>query len=308
MEPVELHLKYRPKNFSDVVGQDEVIHQLQELGKSERMPHFIIFGGPSGTGKTTLSRIIAQKLGCEKADYQEINAAEDRGIDMVREIISTYEYRPLSGGVRVYVIDEAHALTPAAQDSFLKPLEEPPSHAYFFFCTTDPNKLKPTIRTRATRYTLKPLSGEGVATLVSKVAKSENVPISKSVIEKIVESSDGSARSALVLLHSVINIDDVNEQLRALDQREENSVVYDLAKAVVFKKSWREVAALLDTVKKAGEDVEQIRRSITGLARTMLLKDGKPYYAVVIEEFREPMFYIGHDGLAAASFAAVMSK
>jgi DNA polymerase-3 subunit gamma/tau len=161
----EFHLSQRPTTFGEVVGQPRAVAQLTQMGRDDRRPHLLLFVGPSGCGKTTLARIVRRKLRCGEADFMEVNAANNRGIDMVRDIEQRIGLAPIDGDCRVWLIDEAHALTPDAQGAFLKILEEPPSHVYFMLATTDPQKLKPTIRTRATEIVVYPVPPDDLAGL-----------------------------------------------------------------------------------------------------------------------------------------------
>jgi len=146
VDAVELYRKYRPTKFSQVLGQREAIATLANMGKRRAVPHCLLFTGPSGVGKTTLIRILREKLGCKEHDYVEINAAEARGIDTIRDIQRRLTLSPLSGRCRVWAIDECHRLTTDAQSALLKILEDTPPTAYFMLATTEPNKLLTTER------------------------------------------------------------------------------------------------------------------------------------------------------------------
>jgi DNA polymerase-3 subunit gamma/tau len=300
--PVELYRKYRPTNLGDVVGQEKVVAKLQELGRTGRIPHFLMFEGASGCGKTTVARIVKDKMKCDRVDFLEINASNDRGIDMVRKIVETYRLCPMASPVRVYLIDEAHALTTAAQDALLKPLEEPPPHAYFFFCTTDPEDLKATIKTRATRLVFDPLSESVLSKLVQDVAKKEGVELPAAVVQKIATCAEGSARQALVILHAVIGLKDKDEQLRAIDTAEQKANGFQLAQALFRKGEWSVIAKLLTAIKDAGEEPEKVRQTVLSYSRTILLKKPDPFAAAVIGEFRADFFRSGHAGLAERCF------
>src|SRR5437773_2031788 len=126
----ELYKKHRPRKFADVVGQPRAVAALESMVAAGEVPHSVLFAGPSGTGKTTLARILARELGCGK-NFKEINAAESRGIDSIREVQSVMGLAPMGGKCRVWLWDEAHRLTPDSQSALLKTLEDTPSHVYF---------------------------------------------------------------------------------------------------------------------------------------------------------------------------------
>ena len=155
---MELYKKYRPKNFKRIVGQPTITEQLTSMTRSNQFPHSSLFSGPSGCGKTTLARIMRNKLDCGDQDFQEVNCADFRGIDMVRDIRNRMNLAPIGGECRVWLIDEAHQLSSQAQNAFLKILEDTPSHVYFMLATTDPQKLIPTIRTRCAEFKVSSLN------------------------------------------------------------------------------------------------------------------------------------------------------
>jgi DNA polymerase-3 subunit gamma/tau len=178
---MELYHKYRPKNFGRVVGQEESVALLKDFLDRGEFPHTTLFVGPSGCGKTTLARICRDKLGCSDANFVEVNAADDRGIDLPRRLARQAPLAALGGGVRIWLIDEVHQLTSAAQDSFLKLLEDTPEHVYFMLATTDPQKLKKTILTRSTEIKLSLLPAKQVEFLVTKVCQAEKKRLTEEV-------------------------------------------------------------------------------------------------------------------------------
>jgi len=207
MAEKELYKKYRPKDFEGVVGQTDALKSLQQMAKNKKIPHALLFTGPSGCGKTTLARIVRRELGCGKHDFSEVNCADFRGIDMVRDIRSRMMQAPISGSCRVWLIDEAHRLTGDAMDAFLKILEDTPDHVYFMLATTNPQKLLKTVRTRCTEISVKSLSNKDIVKLVTDVAKKEGKTLPKEVAKKIADKCEGSARQALVLLHQIIDLE-----------------------------------------------------------------------------------------------------
>lgn len=304
-DAVELYRKYRPQKFSDVVGQKEALNSLHDMYKRGEVPHCILFQGPSGTGKTTFARILRTKLKCSDLDFFEINAADDRGIDMVRNIKRSVGIRPLEdGGSRVWLIDEAHALTGDAQGALLKVLEETPPHAYFFLATTDPGKLKPTIITRCTVVNCTAVSRQDLHTLVKRVAAEEKYELVDDVAEKIAEESGGSARKALVILHQVLGIKDPEEQIKAVVGIDEKTPAFNIWLALTRRgATWPDVCRVLSEVE---EDPEGIRRMILAVAAKNLIKNQNAATAsLIIEEFRENFFDSGRAGLVNACYNVV---
>jgi DNA polymerase III subunit gamma/tau len=212
----ELYKKYRPKEFRDVIGQGSAVKVLEAKLKSNNLPHTLLFAGPSGCGKTTLARIVCRKLKCSKHDFKELNSADFRGIDMVRNIRININKAPIGGDCRVWLIDECHKLTTDAQNAFLKMLEDTPDHVYFMLATTEPQKLLPTIRTRSTEIAVKNLTRKSLQKLILFVSASALIGIDTEVLEKIIECSDGSARKALVLLDQIAELKSEEDMIEAI--------------------------------------------------------------------------------------------
>ncbi len=210
------YLKYRPQKFSELDGinaRDELI----KIVKSGKAPHSFLFAGPRGTGKTSAARILAKFLNCPNVksgnpcgkcdvcleiergaglDVLEIDAASNRGIDDIRDLKEKISFQPLRSKNKVYIVDEVHMLTREAFNAFLKTLEEPPVHAYFIFCTTNPEKIPDTVLSRLTVIEFPKGKKEEIVGALERVVKGEKIKVDKKVLEMIAEAADGSFRDA----------------------------------------------------------------------------------------------------------------
>lgn len=303
----ELYKKHRPTDFDEMVGQEDAIKSLIAMKKSGDIPHALLLTGETGTGKTSLARILRKKLKCSDIDFKEVNSAEFRGIDLIREIQSRKGMAPLkSGGNRVILIDEAHQLTTAAQDAFLKLLEDTPSRLYFMLATTDPEKLKKALLNRCTPIKLRLLTKTELCKLMSDILTKEKSELDRDVIKKIAEVSEGSPRQALVILNKVIGLEKKEDQLKAIESANVKEQGKTVAQAL-FKKetTWKEMAAIL---KEVDGDPEKVRYSVLGYMRAILLKSGNPRAAMIIEEFCDNFYDSKAAGLAVACYTIIHSE
>lgn len=285
---IDLYNRYRPKLFKEVVGQDDAINSLRAMLNRGGLPHAMLFTGPSGCGKTTLARICMEKMECNlDVDLVELNAANARGIDTIREIATRVRSSPMAGKARGYIIDEAHQLTGDAQNALLKVLEEPPAHGYIFLATTDPRKLLPTIKTRCTEINCREVTGKDLEEVVSRVVEAEKIKLGKETLDKIVEFANGSPRMALVLLNKVAGIDDEASQLEAITKGGDSAESFELARCLFDpRSSFGDAAKILRELK---DEPETTRYIILGYANSVLLKSGGQMQArasVVIENFQ----------------------
>jgi DNA polymerase-3 subunit gamma/tau len=300
-----LHLDHRPKTLKKVVGQDATVAALKAVLERDDIPHAFLFHGPSGCGKTTLARIVAKKLGCSEMDLKELNVADVRGIDSIREITRNMTLRPMGGTARVWILDEAHQLSKDAQNALLKPLEDCPEHVYFMLCTTDPQKLIATIKNRCSQFALTLVSDEELTALLEAVASKEGVEIPESVINSIVAASAGSPRSALVHLDKVKDLPD-DEMEKAVSRIDvNNSAAIDLCRVLLKDKpSWPEIAKVLSSL--SGGEPEQIRMNVLGYCNAILLKgkfNGRA--CLVMECFKDPFYNDGKFRLTLACASSV---
>lgn len=297
----ELYKKHRPRLFKDVVGQRAVVKVLNTMCKTKTVPHAIMFTGPSGCGKTTLARILKSKLKCGDVDFHEVNCADFRGIEMVRNLRSRIHLAAIAGPCHIWLIDEAHRLTPEAQDALLKTLEDTPAHVYFMLATTEPFKLKHTIRTRCTEIAVKLLDRNCMETLLTEIETKENLNVDDKVLQELISVAEGSARKAIVLLEQVVKLTDSEEQLAALEAAKHAPQGIDLARALFSLAAWKSVAAMLKTL---DDDPENIRYTVLGYARTILLGGGKAAARafIVINAFRDNFYDSKQAGLALACY------
>lgn len=300
----ELYKIYRPDSFDYVYGQDDTVSMLQARLEEGTLPHSILFTGGSGTGKTTIARILKKELKCSDSDFIEINASDFNGIATIRDIRSKVSLKPLKGGARIWLIDECHKLSSDAQNAFLKILEDTPEHAYFFLATTDPQKLLKTIKTRCTEILIRELDPKTMAELVTSIAEAEEIEISEEVMDKIVEVADGSARKALVLLDQIQDTENEEDQLNRIESVNDQKAAIDLCRALMNPKTrWADISPILKNIE--GEP-ESIRRGVLGYCQAVLLGKGNHQRAYFIANaFRENVYDSGKPGLVLQAYEAL---
>ncbi len=217
--------KWRPRRFDEMVGQEHVLRALINALDHDRLHHAFLFTGTRGVGKTTIARILAKSLNCERGvgsqpcgecsacteidsgrfmDLLELDAASHTGVDNMREILDNAQYAPTSGRYKVYLIDEAHMLSKAAFNSMLKTLEEPPPHVKFLLATTDPQKLPVTILSRCLQFNLKRLPLAAIQAQLERILAAEGIAHEPGAVALIARAADGSLRDGLSLLDQAI--------------------------------------------------------------------------------------------------------
>ncbi|MDP3697109.1 MAG: DNA polymerase III subunit gamma/tau [Candidatus Taylorbacteria bacterium] len=234
-----LYRKYRPQTFSQVVGQEHVIKTLKGALTTGRVGHAYLFCGPRGTGKTTIARLLAKSLNCDKRgkdgdcdnscsfcsainenrslDLIEIDAASNRGIDEIRSLKESAMVAAPGGKYKIFIIDEVHMLTKDAFNALLKTLEEPPSHVVFVLATTEPHKILATVLSRVQRFDLKRLNPRQIFGKLKQMAKAEKIDMEEEGLTAIAMSSDGALRDAEVSLSKVIASHDRNQKISVND-------------------------------------------------------------------------------------------
>lgn len=293
-----LYNKYRPTVLEQVIGNGPQMSMVRNL---KEFPHVWLISGEGGTGKTTMARILASMVPVE--EVKEINSSDATGVDDIREIIESMRYPVCTA----YILDEAHKLSTNAQSALLKPLEDTPSYIYFFLCTTDPQKLSMPLRSRCTPLEMKPLNDEDMFSLLRSVTRNEGKKLDSWSYEAIVNLSDGSPRKALVLLESIINVDDPQVRLTILESEDSKSQIIDLCRILLDDKAdWKyicEVVKALDTT-----NWESVRHAVLGYMASVLLSGARRRAAWVIENFREPFYDSGKAGLVLACYKSISKE
>jgi len=230
MSYLVLARKYRPRNFTEMVGQEHVVQALTNALVQQRLHHAYLFTGTRGVGKTTVSRILAKSLNCQGTDglggitaepcgvcqackdidsgrfvdYTELDAASNRGVDEVQSLLEQAVYKPVQGRFKVFMIDEVHMLTNTAFNAMLKTLEEPPEYLKFVLATTDPQKVPVTVLSRCLQFNLRPMAPETVFEHLTKVLAQENLPAEPMALQLLARAARGSMRDALSLADQAI--------------------------------------------------------------------------------------------------------
>jgi DNA polymerase-3 subunit gamma/tau len=292
--------KYRPSSFDTLVGQEHVVRTLINALDKQRLHHAYLFTGTRGVGKTTIARIIAKCLNCEKGisskpcgkceacvaidngnfvDLIEVDAASRTKVEDTRDLLDNVQYLPASGRFKIYIIDEVHMLSGHSFNALLKTLEEPPTHVKFLLATTDPQKLPVTVLSRCLQFNLKNLAQEKIAEYLHFVLEQEKIKHEEQALQSLARAADGSMRDALSLLDQAIAFGqekvttiDVNAMLGTIDQ----SYIEKLLRALAEKNS----AMLLDIVNQLSEHaadfgnvLEEIISSLHKIAIAQIVPD-----------------------------------
>ncbi|MBI3316695.1 MAG: DNA polymerase III subunit gamma/tau [Candidatus Omnitrophica bacterium] len=286
--------KFRPQHFDDVVGQEPIMTTLKNSIEQERVSQNFIFSGPRGVGKTTTARILAKALNCAKGptvspcgkctacmeitqgnslDVLEIDGASNRGIDEIRNLRETVKFKPVSGRLKIYIIDEVHMLTPEAFNALLTTLEEPPPHVKFIFATTELHKVPATILSRCQRFSFKRIKTQEIAKKLEEIAKKEKISCEKAALFLMAKAGDGSLRDAEGLLDQMASFaeEKIKEEdvLAALGLAAE-SLYFEVLTAI-REKDVQKLFEITDGLYDQGRDMAQFAAGLLEFFRNLLL-------------------------------------
>lgn len=298
-----LYRKYRPIDFSDVVGQDIIVKTLLNSLKLGNINHAYLFTGPRGTGKTSIAKILAKSVNCENlvdgvacnkcvnctqnidknhVDVIEIDAASNNGVDEIRELRNKVNLVPSLGKYKIYIIDEVHMLTTGAFNALLKTLEEPPKHAIFILATTEPQKIPLTILSRCQRFDFKKISNNYIFKRLKDICNKESIKITDDSIREIARLADGGMRDSLSILDQVssftqneITVEDVHLINGTLTQEELSKFAIEILNKNVY-----EVLTKIDNFDETGKNFTKILEELILFFKNVLIVEEAPQYLI----------------------------
>ncbi len=311
MSYLVLARKYRPRNFTEMVGQEHVVQALSNALTQQRLHHAYLFTGTRGVGKTTVSRILAKSLNCQGpdgnggitatpcgvcqactdidsgrfVDYTELDAASNRGVDEVQSLLEQAVYKPVQGRFKVFMIDEVHMLTNTAFNAMLKTLEEPPEYLKFVLATTDPQKVPVTVLSRCLQFNLRPMAPETVLSHLTQVLAAENVPAEPQALRLLSRAARGSMRDALSLTDQAIAFGSgqlqeagVRQMLGAVDR----SYVFRLIDALALGDG-KTVVETADALRMNGLSAASTLEEMSAVLQRMAVYQAVPQMAQAVD-------------------------
>lgn len=292
---VPLYRKYRPKNLSEVVGQEHIKKALTNAISLNKISHAYLFTGPRGTGKTSIARILAKSLNCKDGptvtpcevcpscvdiknstpmDVIEIDAASNRKVEDAQNILEKIQYVPVNGKYKIYIIDEVHMLTNHAFNALLKTLEEPPENVIFILATTEPQKVLETITSRCQRFDFRRITTDDIVSHLKHIAKQEKIKIDEDALFTIAKNAAGGMRDSLALLDQVSVLDSAKnittEDINKLLGRISFDMLNNLSDCIVDSKP-QDALELLEKIYNSGNEPTQILINLMGYLKNLLI-------------------------------------
>ena len=293
-----LYRKYRPKKFSEIIGQDVIVKTLKNSIKTNMINHAYLFCGPRGTGKTSMAKIFANTINCENIidgekcnkcvfctqnkndDVIEIDAASNNGVDEIRELKNNVNLVPSIGKYKVYIIDEVHMLTVGAFNALLKTLEEPPSHVIFILATTEPHKIPLTILSRCQRFDFKKISKKIICNRLMEIASKENINIEIEAANEISIICDGGMRDAISMLDQAHSYENEKISLNVINDITGNISDLEIKNLIncIIKKDLNDSYKIIDQCIIEGKNIIRITEKLLLNFRNILLYKNAPDY------------------------------
>jgi len=288
-----LYRTYRPQTFEEVAGQKHIIRTLRNALANNKIAHAYLFCGPRGTGKTTMAKLFAKALNCEKGvgcqcnecsncleviegshpDVIEIDAASNNGVEQVRDLIDKVNYLPIKGRYKVYIIDEVHMMTANAFNALLKTLEEPPAHVIFILATTEPHNIIPTILSRCQRYDFTKVADEDIEQRMMTILEKEGVKYDHEAVKAIISLADGGMRDALSILDQILaysnntlSVQDVYSIFGLISTKEKIALIENINSG--------DISATLERIKsfsEGGIDITRLTQDILEILKDVLI-------------------------------------
>ena len=295
-ENIVLYRKYRPQSFSEIIGQEHIVKTLTNAIKSGNISHAYLFTGPRGSGKTTIARIFAKAINCEKPvdsepcnkcdsckeimgfnslDLIEIDAASHTGVDDIRELISGIRFSPVKSKYKIFIIEECNKLSKSAANALLKTLEEPPAHAVFILATTEAHKMIPTIVSRCQRFDFKRLQVSEIIKKLEFILNKEEIKFEKPVLSLIALNARGSFRDAESILDKCISFTGEDKQITVKEIKEllgivEVSQISDFVDSLILKDTKKAIKMVNDNLEE-GIDLQEFTKTLIFYVRQVLM-------------------------------------
>ncbi len=293
-----LYRKYRPVDFDNVYGQEEVVKVIKNAIINNKISHAYLFSGPRGTGKTTIAKIIARLVNCEHLengnacgkcynclnfmnsnDIVEIDAASNNGVDEIRELRDKINLVPSNAKYKVYIIDEVHMLTTQAFNALLKTLEEPPSHVIFILATTEPHKIPLTISSRCQKFRFSKIDDDLIVDRLKEIAKFEKIDVDDDALYEIARISDGGMRDAINFLDQLVSysngkitLDDIYKVNGSVSYEE----LYELVKSIINNDKVK-IIEFVDEIDKSGKDINKFVEEMIIFLKDVILYKNASY-------------------------------